>query len=71
MAFTTWQALKDQALDDLAAINVTLASIGVKNRAKAYRDIDDIKKLIDWYDKEIAKEGGTHSKVRAADVSLS
>jgi hypothetical protein len=71
MAFTTWQALKDAALDNLAAMNVTLSSIGVKNRAKAYRDIEQLKELIDWYDKEIDKEAGTSSKARVTDVSLS
>ena len=71
MAFTTWQALKDAVLDDIAAGNMTLESIGIKNRARAFRSPKELEDWLEFLDKQIAKEAGTYSKVRAGDVSLS
>jgi hypothetical protein len=64
-AFTTWKALKQQILNDLVdpsfrkmgQYTINAAGTG-GSRSVTYRSLEQLKSLLDWVEKEEAKEEG-------------
>ena len=70
MAFTTWAALKDQLLDDLAANNATHGSYtGPDGRQLNFRSFQDWQRIFFFVEKKAADEAGGIRRAQAKAVS--
>jgi hypothetical protein len=58
-SFTTWSDLLDQLLDDLASGQVMVKSYMKGNVQVNYRDLDELRRCIEWVREEAAIEAGT------------
>jgi len=59
MAFTTWSALYDSMLDDLASGAWKTKSYTIGERTHTYRDFDDFKKMLEYARTQAANESGS------------
>lgn len=58
--FTSWAALREQLLDDLASgAWRTLASYSMSGRTFTYRSLADFRELLAFVEAEMVKETGT------------
>jgi chorismate-pyruvate lyase len=59
MAFTTWAALHQKMLDDLAAGNATVGEYSIAGRILKYRSTDDFTRLLSFVEVKADAESGT------------
>lgn len=58
MAFTTWAALHQKMLDDLAAGNATVGEYAIAGRTLKYRSASDFTRLLSYVEAKADAEAG-------------